>query len=211
MYLQLCETHPKQGSYKGKLLPCRTMSYRDHVWRKFFHLSNVDRQHNYSVISFIICGIILCHNGNTQTKKLFTELKNETIRSYNRLNFIPLWEWTWCHRVFYVKQDWKVRAVVRSCDYKKVKLKRLRPCKDAFWHHIHSQSGIKFSLHLCDGKMVWDTVPLFNFIGRSTVVFFFLIPMKCIIEKNVGLMLIYSVYFGIGSNINVLTCCCMHN
>ena len=29
------------------------------------------------------------------------------------INFIPLWEWMWCHRVFYVRQDWNARIVVR--------------------------------------------------------------------------------------------------
>ena len=30
------------------------------------------------------------------------------------LYFIPLWEWTWCHCVFYVRQDWNMCAVVSS-------------------------------------------------------------------------------------------------
>ena len=33
------------------------------------------------------------------------------------LNFIPLWERTWCHGVFCVRQDWNTRTVVRSQAY----------------------------------------------------------------------------------------------
>ena len=32
------------------------------------------------------------------------------------LNFIPLWEWTWCHCVFCVRQNWRVRTVVSLQD-----------------------------------------------------------------------------------------------
>ena len=33
--------------------------------------------------------------------------------------FIPLWEWTWCHCVFNVRQDWNMHAVVSLRDYKR--------------------------------------------------------------------------------------------
>ena len=30
----------------------------------------------------------------------------------NSLSFIPLWEWTWCHCLSYVRQDWNLRTIV---------------------------------------------------------------------------------------------------
>ena len=66
------------------------------------------------------------------------------------LSFIPLWEWMWCHRAFYVRQDWKVHSVVRSQENtqasikKGAVLKRWHTCRDGLWCHVHSQSGMKF-------------------------------------------------------------------
>ena len=59
----------------------------------------------------------------------------------------PTWEWMWYHRVFYVRQDWNTRAVVGSQENRHSNTKRRSwsACKDALWHHIRSQSGVKFS------------------------------------------------------------------
>ena len=49
---------------------------------------------------------IFVHNAQSHDKRLtLTDMY---------ANLIPLWEWTWCHRVFYVRQDWNVRSIVRS-------------------------------------------------------------------------------------------------
>ena len=51
----------------------------------------------------------------------------------------------------YARQNWQKCAVVSlrentrgTCDYKKVRLKRGRTCRDALWSHVHPQGGIKF-------------------------------------------------------------------
>ena len=41
------------------------------------------------------------------------------------------------------------------CDYKTAQLKHWHICRDGWWRHIHSQSGIKFS----DLKWVWFSQP----------------------------------------------------
>ena len=62
--------------------------------------------------------------------------------------FIPLWEWTWCHRVIYVGQDWIAWIVSlqenKLATTKKVWLKPWCTCKDSSWCYIHSQNGMKF-------------------------------------------------------------------
>ena len=71
---------------------------------------------------------------------------------YQLLNFILLWEWTWCHCVFYIRQDKRLRccqsAETYSSDYKKTQLKCQRTQRDMLWHHVHSQSGMKFTVKL---------------------------------------------------------------
>ena len=61
------------------------------------------------------------------------------------LNFIPLWEWTWCHRVFYVRTETRTLlsglSKIRARLQKRALLKRLHACRDALWRHVHSKSG----------------------------------------------------------------------
>ena len=65
-----------------------------------------------------------------------------------RLNFIPLWERTWCHRIFYVIQDWNLLSGHREI--------YLRLQKGAFemlaclWRYIMTS-------HLCSK---WDKVQI---------------------------------------------------
>ena len=67
------------------------------------------------------------------------------------LNFIPLWDLMWCHRVpNYVRQAKYAHTVASSQEYawyyKKAQLKCSCACGDALLNHIHSRSGIKFIL-----------------------------------------------------------------
>ena len=65
------------------------------------------------------------------------------------LNFIPLWEWMWCHCVFYVRQAWKTHAVVSllknmCATTTKAQLQCWLACRDTLWCPFQSQCRITF-------------------------------------------------------------------
>ena len=73
------------------------------------------------------------------------------------LNFIPLWEWTWCHCVFHVRQDWNACVIVRLWENMNTTTKR---CGEMLAHIIVETryevmsilwSGIKFNVkNICE-------------------------------------------------------------
>ena len=52
----------------------------------------------------------------------------------------------WCHCNRTKRTSCCQVAGKYARDYKKAQLKRWRTCREALWRHVHSQSGMKFSL-----------------------------------------------------------------
>ena len=89
------------------------------------------------------------------------------------LHFIPLWEWTWCHRVIYVRQDW-IAWIVSSMEI------HSRLQKTCDWssgahvkmhHDVTSILKMEWSLDLYEGnkgQLIWllMTTERKNWVGR---------------------------------------------
>ena len=86
-----------------------------------------------------------------------------------RLNFIPLWEWTWCHCIFYVGQDWKAHAVVRSQENMRMTTKR-RSWKTLVETHYDVTLILKVGWSLASYKyLVMKSEPTITLLVRILV------------------------------------------
>ena len=112
----------------------------------FWHKCKLNK---ITILSFVFCLCIISVNSNFTVyyciyiiwrEAPWASLAADTgalqiaiITIWPAMQFIPLWEWTWCHRLSYVIQDWNACC----CRWKILArlqtgwVERLRDCKDA--------------------------------------------------------------------------------
>ena len=67
-------------------------------------------------------------------------------------NFIPLWKWMWCHKVYLHMYRWACDCIFLTSEHifpqtwNCVWVSTVPNIKYAKWHHVHSESGIKFRI-----------------------------------------------------------------